>query len=77
MTQDPFDRSVRRHSNADARHLLRIHLSVYVAVNVFLALVWAITSDGFSVIPWFLFPLGGWGIGIVAHYAMIRPRPTP
>ena len=77
MIQDPFDRSVRRHSSADARHLFSVHLAVYVAVNVFLALIWAITSDGFSVIPWFLFPLGGWGIGIVAHYAMIRPRPTP
>jgi hypothetical protein len=48
-----------------------------VVVNLFLALVWALTSDGFTVIPWFLFALGGWGIGLVAHYAAVRARPAP
>ena len=42
------------------------HLAVYVAVNIFLVIIWAFPGDrGF---PWFIFPLGGWGIGIVCHF---------
>jgi 2TM domain len=74
VTDDPFDRSVARHARSDARLGFNIHLGVYVAVNLFLAMVWALTSDGFETMPWFLFPLGGWGIGLVAHYIAIRPR---
>jgi len=75
MTEDALDRSVGRHVRSDARLGFRIHAAVFVAVNLFLAGVWALTSDGFETMPWFLFPLGGWGIGLVAHYAAIRPRP--
>lgn len=77
MNEDAFDRAVGRHVRADARHGFRIHAYVYVAVNIFLMLVWALTSDGFTVMPWFLFALGGWGIGLAAHYAATRVRPTP
>lgn len=77
MTEDSFDRAVGRHQRADARLGFRIHAFVYVAVNLFLALVWALTSDGFTVMPWFLFPVGGWGIGLAAHYMGIRSRPAP
>ncbi len=77
MTEDAFDRSVGRHKRADARSGFRIHAAVFVAVNVFLAVVWALTSDGFTVIPWFLFSVGGWGIGLVAHYAAVRARSAP
>lgn len=74
MTEDAFDRAVGRHQRADARFGFRIHAYVYVAVNLFLVLVWAITSDGFRTMPWFLFPVGGWGVGLIAHYAAVRPR---
>ena len=30
-----------------------------------LFLVWLFTGDGF---PWFIFPLGGWGIGVLFHF---------
>ena len=43
------------------------HFSVYVMVNLFLILVWFATSD-IHDFPWFVFPLVGWGIGIVAHF---------
>ncbi len=43
-----------------------IHFTVYVVVNAFLILIWwFVVGDGF---PWFLFILGFWGIGIVAHF---------
>ncbi len=41
-----------------------VHLSVYIVVNIILILIWALTSPGF---PWFAFPLGGWGIGLLFH----------
>ncbi len=40
------------------------HVAAYVAVNAFLLLVNLITSPGFL---WFVFPLGGWGIGLAIH----------
>jgi len=41
------------------------HLAVYIVVNIFLVIIWAVTGAGF---PWFVFPLGGWGIGILFHF---------
>ena len=41
------------------------HLLVYIVVICFLALINFLTSRQF---PWFLFPAGGWGIGIVFHF---------
>ncbi len=42
-----------------------IHFSIYIAVNIMLMIIWAVTGAGF---PWFVFPLGGWGIGILFHF---------
>jgi len=42
-----------------------IHLAVYVIVNILLIIIWAVTDRGF---PWFVFPLAGWGIGILFHF---------
>lgn len=41
------------------------HFSSFIGVNAFLLMIWAITGAGF---PWFLFPLAGWGIGLVNHF---------
>lgn len=43
-----------------------MHLAVYLAVNLMLVLIWAFVTDG--GFPWFLFPLGGWGIGLLFHF---------
>ena len=42
------------------------HLAVYVVVNIMLVLIWAFPSGGGY--PWFLWPLGGWGIGVLFHF---------
>lgn len=42
-----------------------MHFGVYLAVNAFLIAIWWASGGGF---PWFIFPLFGWGIGIVAHF---------
>lgn len=75
MTEDALDRAVGRHARSDRAYGLRVHVVLFVAVNLFLAGIWALTSDGFKTMPWFLFALGGWGIGLAAHYAAVRPRP--
>ncbi|MGN4613412.1 2TM domain-containing protein [Bacillus cereus group sp. MYBK71-2] len=41
-----------------------IHLTVYILVNLLLFFI-NISSDSSKL--WFLYPLGGWGIGIVIH----------
>lgn len=43
-----------------------IHFSVYILVNILLVIIWAFPSGGGY--PWFLWPLGGWGIGILFHF---------
>ena len=54
---------------AEARVGFYIHLGIYVTVNAFLIALWYTTGlyAGISIFPWFIFPLFGWGIGIVAH----------
>ena len=43
------------------------HLGIYVVVNLFLVGIWWFTG-GYGTFPWFVFPLFGWGIAIVANY---------
>jgi len=40
------------------------HLVVYLGVNALLIVIWAISGAGFF---WPVFPIVGWGIGILAH----------
>ena len=40
------------------------HLSVYIVINAMLVVIWAITSRGY---PWFIWPMLGWGVGLVFH----------
>ena len=40
------------------------HVLVYLLVNTFLVIVWAMTSAAFF---WPIFPIVGWGIGVVMN----------
>jgi hypothetical protein len=42
----------------------RVHLLAYVLVNAFLVAIWAVTGRPFF---WPVFPIAGWGIGLVFH----------
>ncbi|MFC1977269.1 2TM domain-containing protein [Chloroflexota bacterium] len=42
------------------------HLTAYGVVNIILVLIWAFAAGGGY--PWFLWVLGGWGIGILFHF---------
>ena len=74
---DDFARAAFREQ--EAKQILRrryflLHLSVYAMTNLFIFVIWALTTRGF---PWFVFPIFGWGIGVVAHlvYAFLLSDP--
>jgi 2TM domain len=41
-----------------------MHALIYVLVNGFLVVIWAVTSGDFF---WPIFPIAGWGIGLAAN----------
>ena len=64
---DDFARAAFREQEAKQilrRRVFLLHLSVYLTTNLFLIVIWSLTGGGY---PWFLFPIFGWGIGLVAH----------
>ena len=46
------------------KHDFYPHVIAYVLVNLFLVGIWAVTGAGFF---WPVFPILGWGIGLVLH----------
>ena len=49
------------------------HVIAYVVVNAFLIGVWKVTSSGGYF--WPVWPIGGWGIGLLMHaWETFRPR---
>lgn len=70
---DPFEQAARveqarkqRQRKRAVRASLRIHIAVFVAVQLLLVATWAMTG---ADSPWFVFPLLGWGVGLAAHAA--------
>ena len=59
--QDEFARARRR---AGARIAFYIHLTAYTVVNALLIIINLATSTRHF---WFMWPLLGWGVGLVAH----------
>lgn len=47
-----------------ARMGFLVHGAMYLAMNAGLIVIWTLTGAGY---PWFLWPMLGWGIGILAH----------
>jgi 2TM domain len=41
-----------------------MHVVIYLLVNGFLVVIWAVTSGDFF---WSIFPIAGWGIGLAAN----------
>lgn len=63
----------------EARRIARrqwfwLHLAVYLTLQVFLFVIWALGSASY---PWFIFPLFGWGVFVAAHavYAFVVRDP--
>jgi len=74
------DEELRRKATlrAEAKLGFYIHFAVYLGVNVLLFFIWWFTRGNTSIpyasFPWFIFPLVGWGIGLVAHFLSVFAR---
>lgn len=66
MDTEDEDRELRKIAarRVRAKRELYTHLASYVVVNAALVIVWALTGAGY---PWFVWPLVGWGVGVVFH----------
>lgn len=65
-----YVRDVRKEAGASVAGFIG-HLIPFVAVNAFLMFLNAATSPGF---PWFIFPFGGWGIGLLEHFLAVMRK---
>lgn len=63
MTDDSELRRQAIH-NANMKLGFRAHLMAYAVVNAGLAMINLVTSPNYF---WFVWPLMGWGVGLVAH----------
>jgi len=63
MSEEEIYRQARK--RVEEKKGFYVHFAVYIIVNIILVIIWASTGAGY---PWFLFPLGGWGIGILFHF---------
>ncbi len=61
MIDEQRDRAIRR---IRAKREFWMHVAIYLAVNAFLVVIWAMSSAGYF---WPIWPILGWGIAIVAH----------
>jgi hypothetical protein len=52
------------HRRASAKLGWYFHAFLYVLVNL---VIFALSEHGFGTRPWSLFPLLGWGLGVVLH----------
>jgi hypothetical protein len=57
---------------AEMKFSFYINVVLYIIINTMLFFIWYSNGMGF---PWVIFPLVGWGIGVVAHYitAFVSP----
>ena len=70
MTEEQRQQAIRR---IRAKRGFRVHLAVYLAVNALLVLIWALTSAAYF---WPVWPMLGWGIGVVAHGVGVHVGPS-
>lgn len=72
---DPRRRGARRRA---ARSGFRIHLTAYLAASVLMVVIWLATGGGYF---WPVWPVVGWGVGVVSHAVSVsactaHPRPA-
>ena len=44
------------------------HFGAWAAINIILIIIWALGDRGY---PWFLWPLGIWGVFVLFHYLRV------
>jgi len=66
MSDDELYRLARK--RVEEKKGFYVHFAVYLAVNALLIMIWWFTGEPGGRFPWFIFPLGGWGIGVLFHF---------
>lgn len=64
MAHDDETLRARALENIKKKREFASHVAAYVLVNAFLVVIWAVSGAGFF---WPVFPLIGWGIGLLFH----------
>ena len=70
MTDEQREWAIKR---IRAKRGFWVHLAVYLAVNTLLVSIWAASSGDYF---WPVWPMLGWGIGVVAHAAAVLVGPS-
>ncbi|MFC1971410.1 2TM domain-containing protein [Chloroflexota bacterium] len=64
MSEDEIYETAKK--RVKARRDFYTHLVVYVVVNIVLVIIWAFPAGrGY---PWFLWVIGGWGVGVLFNF---------
>jgi hypothetical protein len=68
--QTPEGRDPQLWHLARRRASFRVHLGVYLIMSVVFWLLWSFTNDPQynDGLPWPVWPMLGWGIGVAFHY---------
>jgi len=81
MSTQMTDEEIRKKAveRVQAKKGFFTHLAVYLAVNIFLWMIWLINTGGAlwgtggmrSWTMWPIFPTVGWGIGLIIHFLSV------
>lgn len=55
---------------AERRATIWPHLGSYLSVCLMIFVIWLVSGAGH---PWFIYPVMGWGVGMVSHVAAVYP----
>ena len=66
----PQDKDSKLWHLAQKRASFKSHLTTYIIMNLFFWILWYFTGAGTTDlgIPWPVWPMLGWGIGVAFHY---------
>ncbi len=67
------DLRARAEARVKAREDFRVHGLIYVLVNTLLWVIWFLGGADVRS-PWPVYPMLGWGIGLVAHWYTVHGR---
>lgn len=50
----------------------QVHLAAYLLGSLFFFIVWLVTGQyGVGIVPWFVLPIVGWGLGVSVHFICV------
>ena len=67
LTEEEIYRQARK--RVEEKKGFYIHLMTYVVINIGLILMWAFVTGGGYM--WFIWVLGGWGVGLASHFLQV------